>query len=120
MADLFCGCHKQHDYGEVMLPFTVLRRLDCVFSGHEESRAGAAPWIRSLSVWSVMPGVMLGRQSCSVRSRCSDHGEPARDSSPSRAWPSLKEAERRCGEIPASLQANTEDFVGTQRPRLVP
>lgn len=30
MADLLRGDYKQSDYGKVILPFTVLRRLDCV------------------------------------------------------------------------------------------
>jgi len=30
VADLLRGDHKQSDYGKVILPFTVLRRLDCV------------------------------------------------------------------------------------------
>ena len=30
IADLLRGDYKQSDYGKVILPFTVLRRLDCV------------------------------------------------------------------------------------------
>src|SRR5690606_35398501 len=30
VADLLRGDYKQADYGKVILPFTVLRRLDCV------------------------------------------------------------------------------------------
>ena len=30
VADLQPGDYKQSDYGKVILPFTVLRRLDCV------------------------------------------------------------------------------------------
>ena len=30
VADLLRGNYKQSDYGRVILPFTVLRRLDCV------------------------------------------------------------------------------------------
>ena len=30
VADLLRGNYKQSDYGKVILPFTVLRRLDCV------------------------------------------------------------------------------------------
>ncbi len=32
VADLLRGDYKQSDYGKVILPFTVLRRLDCVLS----------------------------------------------------------------------------------------
>ena len=30
VADLLRGDYKQSEYGTVILPFTVLRRLDCV------------------------------------------------------------------------------------------
>jgi type I restriction enzyme M protein len=30
VADLLRGDYKQSDYGKVILPFTVLRQLDCV------------------------------------------------------------------------------------------
>jgi type I restriction enzyme M protein len=36
VADLLRGDYKQSDYGKVILPFTVLRRLDCVL---EETKA---------------------------------------------------------------------------------
>jgi type I restriction enzyme M protein len=32
IADLLRGEYKQHDFGKVILPFTVLRRLDCVLA----------------------------------------------------------------------------------------
>src|ERR1700720_4741688 len=33
VADLLRGDYKQSDYGKVILPLTVLRRLDCVLEG---------------------------------------------------------------------------------------
>lgn len=33
VADLLRGDYKQSEYGRVILPFTVLRRLDCVLDG---------------------------------------------------------------------------------------
>jgi type I restriction enzyme M protein len=36
IADLLRGDYKQHDYGKVILPFTVLRRLDCVLADTKE------------------------------------------------------------------------------------
>ena len=30
VADLLRGDYKQSDYGKLILPFTLLRRLDCV------------------------------------------------------------------------------------------
>ena len=32
VADLLRGSYKQHEYGDIILPFTVLRRLDCVLA----------------------------------------------------------------------------------------
>jgi type I restriction enzyme M protein len=37
VADLLRGDYKQSDYGKIILPFTVLRRLDCVL---ESTKAG--------------------------------------------------------------------------------
>ena len=31
--DVLRGLFKQHEYGDVILPFVVLRRLDCVLEG---------------------------------------------------------------------------------------
>jgi type I restriction enzyme M protein len=36
VADLLRGDYKQADYGKVVLPFTVLRRLDCVLDSTKE------------------------------------------------------------------------------------
>jgi type I restriction enzyme M protein len=36
VADLLRGDYKQADYGKVILPFTLLRRLDCVLDGTKE------------------------------------------------------------------------------------
>ena len=35
--DILRGTFKRHEYGEVILPFVVLRRLDCVFEKHKDS-----------------------------------------------------------------------------------
>ena len=36
IADLLRGDYKQSDYGKVILPLTVLRRLDCVLDATKE------------------------------------------------------------------------------------
>lgn len=52
VADLLRGDYKQSDYGKVILPFTILRRLDCVLEGtkpavlaefHAKTKAGLNP-----------------------------------------------------------------------------
>ena len=37
VADLLRGDYKQSDYGKVILPFTVLRRIDCVLAPTKEA-----------------------------------------------------------------------------------
>lgn len=37
VADLLRGNYRQSEYGKVILPFTVLRRLDCVLDGTKEA-----------------------------------------------------------------------------------
>ena len=37
VADLLRGDYKQSEYGRVILPFTVLRRLDCVLESTKEA-----------------------------------------------------------------------------------
>ena len=34
--DVLRGLFKQHEYGDVILPFVVLRRLDCVLEGSKD------------------------------------------------------------------------------------
>src|SRR5436305_6049759 len=46
VADLLRGDYKQSDYGKVILPLTVLRRLDCVLEKTKEkvlAKAKALP-----------------------------------------------------------------------------
>jgi type I restriction enzyme M protein len=40
VADLLRGDYKQSDYGKVILPFTVLRRLDCVLEPTKQAVLG--------------------------------------------------------------------------------
>src|ERR1035441_7150577 len=63
VADLLRGDYKQSDYGKVILPFTVLRRMDCVleatkpavlkaFEARKALRAAAAPFLPAKSGFS--------------------------------------------------------------------
>jgi type I restriction enzyme M protein len=36
LADLLRGDFKQSQYGRIILPFTLLRRLECVFKEHKQ------------------------------------------------------------------------------------
>ena len=44
VADLLRGDYKQSEYGKVVLPFTILRRLDCVLEESKEK----VKWLRFL------------------------------------------------------------------------
>ncbi len=49
VADLLRGDYKQSDYGKVILPMTVLRRLDCVLERTKQSVLDYLPKIKSLT-----------------------------------------------------------------------
>ncbi len=49
VADLLRGDYKQSDYGKVILPMTVLRRLDCVLAKTKERVLAYLPKVEKLS-----------------------------------------------------------------------
>ena len=49
VADLLRGDYKQSDYGKVILPMTVLRRLDCVMAGSKQKVMDYLPKVEKLS-----------------------------------------------------------------------
>jgi type I restriction enzyme M protein len=49
VADLLRGDYKQSDYGKVILPMTVLRRLDCVLAKTKDKVLAYLPKIEKLS-----------------------------------------------------------------------
>ena len=55
IADLLRGDYKQSDYGKVILPFTVLRRLDCVLSPTKQKVLDYLPRLESTNVQNVDP-----------------------------------------------------------------
>lgn len=60
VADLLRGDYKQADYGKVILPFTVLRRLDCVL---EPTRAAVLAEFKAREVMGIDPTPFLKRKS---------------------------------------------------------
>ena len=58
VADLLRGDFKQSDYGKVILPFTVLRRLDCVL---EPTKEAVLEQAKTLKKEKLSPDVMLPR-----------------------------------------------------------
>jgi type I restriction enzyme M protein len=49
VADLLRGDYKQSDYGKVILPLTVLRRLDCVLAPNKQRVLDYLPKVEKLS-----------------------------------------------------------------------
>ena len=49
VADLLRGDYKRSDYGKVILPMTVLRRLDCVLSPSKQKVLDYLPRVENLS-----------------------------------------------------------------------
>jgi len=49
VADLLRGDYRQSDYGKVILPLTVLRRLDCVLSPNKQKVLDYLPKVEKLS-----------------------------------------------------------------------
>ncbi len=60
VADLLRGDYKQSDYGKVILPFTVLRRLDCVLT---DTKAAVLQELEQRTGSGVNPEPFLLRQS---------------------------------------------------------
>ena len=65
VADLLRGDYKQSEYGKVILPFTVLRRLDCVLEANKakvlkrlEQLTGQAHQCREGAVSGCWPAVL--------------------------------------------------------------
>ena len=49
VADLLRGDYKQSDYGKVILPLTILRRLDCVLASNKQKVLDYLPKVETLS-----------------------------------------------------------------------
>jgi type I restriction enzyme M protein len=56
VADLLRGDYKQSEYGKVILPFTILRRLDCVL---EPTKAGVLEELKKRTAAKVNPEPFL-------------------------------------------------------------
>ncbi|MCF7871622.1 type I restriction-modification system subunit M [Candidatus Woesearchaeota archaeon] len=55
VADLLRGDYKQSDYGKVVLPFTVLRRLDCVIEPTKKKVLDYLPKIKGMNIKNADP-----------------------------------------------------------------
>lgn len=55
IADLLRGDYKQSDYGKVVLPFTVLRRLDCVLNATKAEVLKKNEQVKSMNIQNLDP-----------------------------------------------------------------
>lgn len=55
IADLLRGDYKQADYGKIILPFTVLRRLDCVLKPTKQKVLDYLPKLKSMKIKNTEP-----------------------------------------------------------------
>jgi type I restriction enzyme M protein len=55
IADLLRGDYKQSDYGKVILPLTVLRRLDCVLDGSKDEVLKKFEQVMSMNIQNLDP-----------------------------------------------------------------
>ena len=55
IADLLRGDYKQSDYGKVILPLTVLRRLDCVLEGTKADVLKKHEQVKSMNIQNLDP-----------------------------------------------------------------
>ena len=55
IADILRGDYKQSDYGKVILPFTVLRRLDCVLNDSKEEVLKKFEKVKAMNVQNLDP-----------------------------------------------------------------
>lgn len=54
-ADLLCGPYKPPQYGRVILPLTVLRRLDCVLAPTKDKVLAKAATLKGSKVENIEP-----------------------------------------------------------------
>ena len=55
IADLLRGDYKQSDYGKVVLPLTVLRRLDCVLQASKSKVLTKYEQVKSMNIQNLDP-----------------------------------------------------------------
>ena len=55
IADLLRGDYKQSDYGKVILPLTVLRRLDCVLESSKEDVLNKFEQLKTTNIENLDP-----------------------------------------------------------------
>lgn len=55
IAELLRGDYKQSDYGKIILPLTILRRLDCVLEDTKEEVLQKYDMVKQMNVQNIDP-----------------------------------------------------------------
>lgn len=96
VADTLRGPYAEAEYGSVILPFTVLRRLECVMAPHREPMA---------EIVAQYPGEQQRRTHLKIKTRTEDNAGLS-------FWTSSDYTLRRALQDPDNLAANLIDYVG--------
>lgn len=62
IADKLTGVYKPHEYGEVILPLTVIRRFDCILSDKKDEVLAKYEEVRALPMKEVLLRNVSGHQ----------------------------------------------------------
>ena len=60
LADLLRGNFKQSQYGRVILPFALLRRLECVLEGSKSAVLAEAAKVEKMAIAWAMKSLRVG------------------------------------------------------------
>ena len=77
IADKLTGVYKPHEYGEVILPLTVIRRFDCILADTKDAVLEKYETVKNLPMRDVLlrnaSGKLLGYALCSGLAHECDH-----------------------------------------------
>ena len=61
IADKLTGVYKPHEYGEVILPLTVIRRFDCILADTKEAVLAKYEQVKKLPTKDIFLKMASGR-----------------------------------------------------------
>ena len=96
VADTLRGPYAEADYGSVILPFTVLRRLECVLEPHRDAMA---------EIVASFPGEQQRRTHLKIATRTEDRAGLS-------FWTASVYTLKKALQDPDNLAENLIDYVG--------
>ena len=118
VADLLRGDFKPHEYGQVILPFTVLRRLDCVLEPTKDGRARRASSGPDLTARrrSLLKRAAGGSRSTTPRPLDLDEAARRPDTSPRTCAPTSRVLSPAAARRPRRVRLPAARSPGSTRP----